>query len=420
MILFWMLSTAMFGLWVALVAASAQPIARALGSSTRWIWCAALAIASLWPVLWMLAMRVLPSMHDVVTAMPAISVLPDGAALLSHSPASAVDLVGRIALGVWAVASPLLAYRLVRSVIVVRRIRATAERRLLDGEAVLVTDGLGPATIGLRRRDVLMPKELLALEEPLRRLVLRHEREHCLAGDTWLLFGSAIVVVLLPWNPALWLIARRLHLALEVDCDARVLAAGADSLRYGRLLLMLAKRRVPIALAPTFATPPSHLERRIIAMRSRLARPRPLQLAAAGGFLVLGLGGACSAGAPDAPSVVRSSTSARSGESPSSAAAFFEFQVDEQVRQLPGTGTLRYPDEMRQANRQGEVLTQFVVDERGIVDLSTFKALKSTDPAFTDAVRSALPTLRFSPARVKGRVVKQLVQQPFTFALARN
>ena len=58
------------------------------------------------------------------------------------------------------------------------------------------------------------------------------------------------------------------------------------------------------------------------------------------------------------------------------------------------------------------------MDERGIVDPSTLKVLKSTDPAFTAAVQTALPTMRFSPARVKGRAVKQMVQQPFTFALA--
>ena len=99
---------------------------------------------------------------------------------------------------------------------------------------------------------------------------------------------------------------------------------------------------------------------------------------------------------------------------------FFEFQVDEQVRQLPGLGSLRYPAAMRTANRQGEVLAQFVVDEQGVADMTTFKALKSTDPAFTDAVRTALPTMRFAPARMKGRAVKQVVQQPFTFSLARS
>jgi protein TonB len=94
--------------------------------------------------------------------------------------------------------------------------------------------------------------------------------------------------------------------------------------------------------------------------------------------------------------------------------------VEQQARPVAGTGSLRYPDAMRRAKREGEVLAQFVVDEQGVADLTSFKALKSTDPAFTDAVRTALPTMRFAPARKNGRTVKQLVQQPFTFSLARN
>jgi TonB family protein len=90
------------------------------------------------------------------------------------------------------------------------------------------------------------------------------------------------------------------------------------------------------------------------------------------------------------------------------------------VKQVPGTGNLRYPADMRRANKEGVVLTQFVVDEKGVVDLRTFKALQSSDPAFTAAVRQALPTMRFTPAEVGGRAVAQVVQQPFTFSLSPN
>ena len=421
MMLSWMASAVLFGLCVALVAASAQPFVRALGRQTRWLWCAALAIASLWPVVATVAALVFPDLRVSAAALPAISIVPHGAALLARSPAGMIDLGSRVVLLLWPLASLALAIRLVRSMLGVRRIRATAEPRLLDGHVVLLTDDVGPATIGLRRPAVLVPRLVLALEQPLRALVLRHEQEHRAARDPSLLLAAAIAVVLFPWNAALWLIARRLHLALELDCDARVLDAGADPVRYGRLLLMIAQRQGAIALTPTFATPPSHLERRIVAMRTRSARPHPLHLAAAGGFLVLGLAGACSAGAPDAPSVARTSAPSRPVESTSPpTGAFFEFQVDQQVRQLPGLGSLRYPDAMRTANREGEVLTQFVVDEHGVVDLSTFKVLKSSEPAFTDAVRQALPTMRFTPARVKGKAVKQVVQQPFTFSLSRG
>jgi protein TonB len=72
---------------------------------------------------------------------------------------------------------------------------------------------------------------------------------------------------------------------------------------------------------------------------------------------------------------------------------------------------------MLKARRQGEVLTQFVVDARGIPDTATFQAVKSSDQEFTEAVRRALPSMRFTPAVIGGKAVPQLVQQPFTFAL---
>ncbi len=99
---------------------------------------------------------------------------------------------------------------------------------------------------------------------------------------------------------------------------------------------------------------------------------------------------------------------------------FFEFQVEKQVQQIPGSGNLRYPDMLRSANVEGEVLAQFVVDTSGKYEAGTFKVLKSSHDLFTAAVKNALPTMRFYPAEVGGRKVKQLVQQPFTFSLAKG
>src|SRR5215203_2732598 len=99
---------------------------------------------------------------------------------------------------------------------------------------------------------------------------------------------------------------------------------------------------------------------------------------------------------------------------------FFEFQVEKQVQQIPGSGNLRYPDMLRSANVEGEVTAQFVVDTSGRYEAGSFKVLKSSHDLFTAAVKNALPTMRFYPAEVGGRKVKQLVQQPFTFSLAKS
>jgi len=68
---------------------------------------------------------------------------------------------------------------------------------------------------------------------------------------------------------------------------------------------------------------------------------------------------------------------------------------------------------------EGEVLAQFVVDTTGRADMSTFKVLKSSHELFTQSVRNVLPQMRFYAAEIGGRKVKQMVQQPFTFALTK-
>jgi hypothetical protein len=47
------------------------------------------------------------------------------------------------------------------------------------------------------------------------------------------------------------------------------------------------------------------------------------------------------------------------------------------------------------------------------------KVLESTDPSFTGAASGALQRMRFRPARVRGRVVRQLVEQVIRFTLGR-
>ena len=105
------------------------------------------------------------------------------------------------------------------------------------------------------------------------------------------------------------------------------------------------------------------------------------------------------------------------GTAPVSDQPYFDFQVEKPVAPVPGTGSPRYPDILRSASVEGEVLAQFVVDTTGRVEVSTFKVIRKSHDLFEAAVRSALPQMRFLPAEVGGRKVKQLVQQPFVFAL---
>jgi len=102
---------------------------------------------------------------------------------------------------------------------------------------------------------------------------------------------------------------------------------------------------------------------------------------------------------------------------PAKGGVYFEFQVEKQAAQVPGTGGLKYPEALRAAKVEGEVLAQFVVDTSGHYEDGSFKVLKSSHELFTQAMRDALPQLRFTPAEVGGVKVRQLVQQPFIFSL---
>ena len=63
------------------------------------------------------------------------------------------------------------------------------------------------------------------------------------------------------------------------------------------------------------------------------------------------------------------------------------------------------------------MIAQFIVDTTGRAEPISFKVLRTTHELFAEAVRTALPKMRFIPAELGGRKVKQLVQQPFSFTI---
>jgi protein TonB len=98
---------------------------------------------------------------------------------------------------------------------------------------------------------------------------------------------------------------------------------------------------------------------------------------------------------------------------------FFEFQVDKVVAPLPDNAPPKYPAELRAAGTEGEVLVQFVVDTAGGPEMESFRILRSSHGQFSDAARGFVTAARFTPAEIRGRKVRQLVQQPLNFQLSR-
>lgn len=90
-------------------------------------------------------------------------------------------------------------------------------------------------------------------------------------------------------------------------------------------------------------------------------------------------------------------------------------EVDHAAALLPSSPLPRYPDLLRNQRLEGSARVRFVVGTNGRVEMSSIVVLESTHPAFAEAVRSALPRMRFRPARVGRQPVRQLVEFPLVF-----
>lgn len=94
-------------------------------------------------------------------------------------------------------------------------------------------------------------------------------------------------------------------------------------------------------------------------------------------------------------------------------------QVEKQVVPLAGNAPPRYPEVLRSSGVEGQVVAVFIVDDEGRVEEGSIRFARSDNTLFADAVRVALRRMRFAPAEVAGTKVRQLVQMPFLFTLAR-
>jgi len=76
-----------------------------------------------------------------------------------------------------------------------------------------------------------------------------------------------------------------------------------------------------------------------------------------------------------------------------------------------------YPELLRQAGVQGQVVLQALVDTTGRVLAASISVISATDAGFVAPARQALLATLFRPARVAGRAVPVLVRVPFDFTI---
>jgi len=100
-----------------------------------------------------------------------------------------------------------------------------------------------------------------------------------------------------------------------------------------------------------------------------------------------------------------------------SRSVFTADKVDIQAELLsPKPLQVAYPASLFASGFAGIAVAEFVVGEDGSIEPGTFSIVSTSHPLFAQAVSRALHGATYSPARIKGAVVRQVVQQRFEFS----
>lgn len=105
-------------------------------------------------------------------------------------------------------------------------------------------------------------------------------------------------------------------------------------------------------------------------------------------------------------------------ELPGADSVFLVIDVDSAASRYDWSAAPTYPARMLQEKTSGFVKAEWVVQPDGYADTASLRIVESTNDDFAQAVRDALPYMRFSPAKIGRRTVSQLVRQEFTFRIA--
>ncbi len=164
MIASWMMYALAISVLLTIAAVATERVLTARGLPTRFVWIAALVLSMAWPLA-PVAARLMPEAPRPVRVLP-FTIVVD---VPTNTPI-AVDRsaqIDRVLAGLWMTLSLLFAIRLMRGVSALERSRAEWKRGRVNGVRVKLSDNVGPAVVGLRSMEVVLPEWILSLDEPL-------------------------------------------------------------------------------------------------------------------------------------------------------------------------------------------------------------------------------------------------------------
>ena len=107
------------------------------------------------------------------------------------------------------------------------------------------------------------------------------------------------------------------------------------------------------------------------------------------------------------------------GRVPSRSAVYAVNLVEERPERIGGPEA-RYPEVLRQAGIDGQVVVECVIDTLGRAEPGSIRVVSSTHALFEQPAREAVAASIFRPASLDGRAVRVRVQLPLTFRMARG
>src|SRR5688572_28208198 len=285
----WMLYAVMVSLLLSVGAFVAERAVRLKRGRTRWIWITAIVASLALPTVIASVSLQLPNV--VSPAMAEKVVVLREATTQALSPVmwfsgSAAEPSGwrdfdSLLTNLWRAASGAMLLALILAGAQVAWRKRRWKKDTVAGAQVYVTEGVGPAVVGLLRPRIVVPRWVTLALPRHQAAVIAHEQSHLDARDPQLLTLALALLVFMPWNLPLWWQLRRLRYAIEVDCDARVLRGGIDPTHYGETLISVGERQSAyVGAVAAMSESKSFLEERLRIMISKPAKWRRAGMAA--------------------------------------------------------------------------------------------------------------------------------------------